>query len=233
MTVYEITVRIYLYESIKVSNIQGTIVRFVDTYLGRDKKFAEYHEEKVPKCYTTDLLYPIEKGMCEYKGDNMYAFRIRTVSEELASYLLSGIADHKTDQIKGLARTVKTIPHKHISTLYSLTAFTLKDAEKRGYWRDFMTFSEFEKMLKESIVHQYELYTQEHVDEDFQLYDQIELKNKCAIGVPYKGIKILSDKVSMQISDNETAQKIAYFLLGSGLGIHGSRGFGFLGYRFL
>lgn len=233
VTAYEITVRIYLSESIKSSNIQAEIVKFVDTYLGNEKKFAEYHEEKTPKCYTMDLLYPIERGGGEYEGGNLYQFRIRTVSEELASYLLSGIADHKTDQMKGLARTVKTIPHRHISSVYTLTPIVLIDSEERGYWRDCMSFPAFEEMLKKSIVHQYEMFTGEQVDQDCPLYDQIELKNKGPIGVPYKGITLLCDKVSLQVSDNETAQKVFYYLLGSGIGTKGSRGFGFLGYRFL
>lgn len=233
VTVYEITIRIYLNESIKVSNIQAEIVKFVDSYLRNDKKFAEYHEEKVPKCYTMDLLYPIEKGRFEYKGDNVYQFRVRTVSEELASYLLSGIADHKTDKIKGLARTVKIIPHRHISSVYTLTPAILIDADSRCYWRDCMSFSSFEEMLKKSMIHQYETYTGEQIDPDCPLYDQIELKNKGPIGVPYKGITLLGDKLSLQVSDDETSQKVMYYLLGSSLGTKGSRGFGFLGYRFL
>ena len=233
MKVYEITIRIYMIKSIKVSDMQRVITHFIDSYLNKDEVFAKFHQEKTPKCYTMDLPYPIEKGMQEYKGDNVYQFRIRTISEELLYYLMSGIAEHRTEEIKGLIRTVKVIPHRHISSIYSLTPVILVDAEERGYWRDVMSFSEYEEMLKKSIIHQYEVYTGEKIDQECQLYDQIELKNKTAIGVPYKGIKLLGDKLSMQVSDNETAQKVAYYLLGSGLGSKGSRGYGFLGYKFL
>lgn len=233
MQVYEITVRIYLPENIKVSDMQGAISHFIDSYLNKNEVFSKFHQENVPKCYTMDLPYPIEKGMYEYKGDSIYQFRIRTIKEELSSYLLSGIAKHSTEEIKGLVRTVKVIPHKHIASIFSLTPVVLINAEGKGYWRDIMTFSEYEEMLKKSIIHQYEVCTGERVDQDCMLYDQIELKNKCAIGISYKGIKLLGDKLSMRISDNDTAQRIAYYLLGSGLGSKGSRGFGFLGYKFL
>lgn len=233
MEVYEITVRIYIANSIKVSDMQGVIAHFIDSYLSKDELFAQFHQEKRPKCYTMDLPCPVEKGMQEYQGDKIYQFRIRTISGELSSYLLSGIAEHRTEEIKGLVRTVRVIPHKHISTVYTLTPVVLVDPEGRGYWRDIMSFSEYEEMLKKSIIHQYEAYTGEKIDQGYALYDQIELKNKCGIGVPYKGIALLGDKLSMQVSDNETAQRIAYYLLGSGLGSKGSRGFGFLGYRFL
>lgn len=233
MEVYEITVRIYIANSIKVSDMQGVIAHFIDSYLSKDELFAQFHQEKRPKCYTMDLPCPIEKGMQEYQGDKIYQFRIRTISGELSSYLLSGIAEHRTEEIKGLVRTVRVIPHKHISAVYTLTPVVLVDPEGRGYWRDIMSFSEYEEMLKKSIIHQYEACTGEKIDQGYALYDQIELKNKCGIGVPYKGIALLGDKLSMQVSDNETAQRIAYYLLGSGLGSKGSRGFGFLGYRFL
>lgn len=233
MEVYEITVRIYLPKNIQVPDMQGAISHFIDSYLNKNEVFAQFHQEKAPKCYTMDLPYPIEKGMREYKGDNIYQFRIRTINEELSSYLLSGIAEHSTQEIKGLVRTVKAIPHRHITGIYALTPVVLINAEGKGYWRDIMSFPEYEEMLKKSIIHQYEVCTGERIEQDCTLYDQIELKNKCAIGVPYKGIKLLGDKLSMQVSDNDTAQRIAYYLLGSGLGSKGSRGFGFLGYKFL
>lgn len=233
MEVYEITVRIYIPKSIKVSEMQGLISHFIDSYLNKNEVFAEFHKEKKLKCYTMDLPYPLEKGMCEYQGDKNYQFRIRTTNAELSSYLLSGIAEHRTEEILGLVRTVKTIPHRHIASVYTLTPVVLVDAKGRGYWRDIMSFEEYEEMLKKSIIHQYEVCTGEEIEQDCSLYDQIELKNKCAIGIPYKGITLLGDKLSMQVSDNETAQKVMYYLLGSGMGSKGSRGFGFLGYRFL
>lgn len=233
MNVYEITVRIYLPKSIKVSNMQQVITYFVDSYLNKNETFAQFHQERIPKGYTMDLPYPINKGMSEYKGDDIYQFRIRTINEELASYLTGGIAEHKTEEIKGLVRTIKTIPRRQIASVYTLTPVVLIHAEGKGYWRDVMSFPEYEEMLKKSITHQYERCTGEKVDMDCPLYDQIELRNKRGIGIPYKGIKLLGDKLSMQISDNETAQKVAYYLLGSGLGSKSSRGFGFLGYKFL
>lgn len=233
MKVYEITVRIYITKNIKVSDMQGVITHFIDSYLNKGEGFAGFHQEKRPKYYTMDLPYPIEKGIQEYKGDSIYQFRIRTISEELLSYLLSGIAEHSTEEIKGLVRTVKVIPRRHISGVYTLTPVILVDTEGRGYWRDVMSFSEYEEMLKKSIIHQYEVCTGEKIDQECPLYDQIALKNKTAIGIPYKGITLLGDKLSIQVADNETAQRVAYFLLGSGLGSKGSRGFGFLGYKFL
>lgn len=168
-----------------------------------------------------------------YKSDQIYQFRIRTLDKELLSYLLDGIADYKTDSIKGLTRTVKQIPHRPIASVWTLTPVVLKNADGKGYWRDCMSFEEFEQELTASLIHQYEQYTKEEIRKDISLYNQIELKSKCAVGVPYKGITLLGDKLSLQIAENETAQKVMYFTLANGMGTMGSRGLGFLGYRFV
>lgn len=230
MRVYEISIKFYLVKDIAVSLIYGELTKYIDSYLAQDKYFYELHRGRGIKGYSFDLPIKIEKGMKVYKGDQIYQFRIRTVDKELLSYFMDGIADFRTDAVKGLARTVKQIPCKHISNIYSLTPVLL--GNDKGYWRDCMSFEEFEQELTASLVQQYEKYTNEKLEGQFSVYDQIELKSKCAIGVPYKGITLLGDKLAMQVSDNENAQKVIYFALANGLGLKGPRGFGFLGYRF-
>ncbi len=57
--------------------------------------------------------------------------------------------------------------------------------------------------------------------------------NKKPIATKYKDISILGDKIKFMISDNEQAQKIVNFALGTGLGEMNSRGLGFINYRYL
>ena len=71
------------------------------------------------------------------------------------------------------------------------------------------------------------------IDEDFDLYTMIELKNKKPIAMEYKNIKLLGDKVQIQVADNKRAQDLWYFALGVGLGEMNARGCGFLNYRWL
>lgn len=231
MFVYEITIKIYITIDIPISLIYGELTKYIDGYLGQNEYFCEFHRRKGLKGYCFDLPIKIEKGMKAYKSGQIYQFRIRTVDKKLLSYLLDGVADYKTDSIKGLTRMVKQIPHRPIASVYSLTPVVLKNDD--GYWRDRISFEEFEQELIKSLCHQYEEYTGEKIEENIVLYNQIELKSKCAVGVPYKGITLLGDKLSMQVADNETAQKVMYFTLANGMGTMGSRGLGFLGYRFV
>ena len=192
----------------------GKLNKFIDGYLAQNEQFNEFHRRKSIKGYNFDLPIKIEKGMKAYKHDQIYQFRVRTVDKELLSYLMDGLADYRTDAIKGLTRTVKQIPRKQIASVYSLTPVVLKN--DKGYWRDCMSFEDFERDLG---------------SENTKLYHQLELKSKCAVGVSYKGITLLGDKLSMQVSDDENAQKVMYFALANGMGTMGARGLGFLGYR--
>lgn len=233
MIVYEITVKIFFTEEIPVSLASGELARYIDSYLAKDMRYYDLHYSNTIKGYSFDMPSRIEKGMKVYKGDQIYQFRIRTVNQDLASYLMGGIADHKTNAIKGLTRTIKQIPRKPIASVLTLTPFILKNANNKGYWRDCMSFEEFERELSASLIGQYERYTGEEVEKDIALYDQIELKSKCAIGISYKGITLLGDKLSVQVSDNETAQKVFYFALANSMGCMGARGQGFLAFRFV
>ncbi len=233
MELYEITIKIYIIKDVPVPMIYGVMANYIDSYLVKDKHFHEFHKGQKVKGYCFDLPVKIEKGMKLYKGDQVYQFRIRTVDKELLAYLMDGIADHQTDRIKGLVRTVRQIPDRPISSVYALTPIILKSPGGAGYWRDNRSFEAFEQELTSGLIHQYEVYTGEKVKENLTLYDQIELKSKCAIGVLYKGITLLGDKIAMQISDDEEAQKVIRFALANGAGTMSPRGMGFLGYRFL
>ncbi|EGT4139151.1 CRISPR-associated endoribonuclease Cas6, partial [Clostridium perfringens] len=69
--------------------------------------------------------------------------------------------------------------------------------------------------------------------EDFPLFNSLEFNNKKPIAIKYKNIKILGDKLTLNISDDELSQKIAYMSIGVALGECNSRGYGFLNYRYL
>ena len=71
------------------------------------------------------------------------------------------------------------------------------------------------------------LIIKKKIDEDFDLYTVIELKNKKPIAMEYKSIKLLGDKVQIQVADNKRAQDLWYFALGVGLGEMNARGCGF------
>ena len=83
------------------------------------------------------------------------------------------------------------------------------------------------------MIKKYNEFTGENIKEDFPLFNSLEFNNKKPIAIKYKNIKILGDKLTLNISDDELSQKISYMCIGVGAGECNARGCGFLNYRWL
>ena len=110
---------------------------------------------------------------------------------------------------------------------------TVPDRTDRQNWKKCISFEQYEERLKSNLIKKYNRLTGEKMNEDFDLYRQIELKNHKPIAVPYKGRKLLGDKICLQAAENEQAQALLYMALGTGLGEMNARGCGFANYRYL
>lgn len=230
MNVYEITLKVYLLKSINVEEAQQKIAELIDKSLAKNSEFLDLHNKNIFKNYCFNSFYPIDKSGI-YKVDNVYTVKLRTISKELGQYLNNVLSNEYTDYIKGLVTDIRIIPKKHIEKIYSITPLILKNDD--GYWKNFLSFEEFEKRIKENLIKKYNLINNEKLDENFDLYTFIEIKNKKPIATSYKGKRILGDKINIVISDDIRAQKLAYMALGTGVGEMNARGQGFVNFRWL
>ena len=231
MKVYEYKVKLLLKEDIHYEKLVTVLNYFIDSALSRDEELQKYHNEKHYKGYVHDFLYPVEKEGV-YKKNHYYTMRIRSIEKNLIQYFISNCSFHETTELIAMGGEVSIVPEKMIKRIYSITSVIVKNDEK-GYWKNYMSLEEFEKRLKDNLMKKYKLFVDEDLDENFMIYDCIEFKNKVPVKVPYKNIHLLGDKISIEIAQNERAQKIAYLALGTGVLENNSRGFGFMNYEYL
>lgn len=230
MKVYQIRMKLYLLKDIPLSHARTQITYFLDQGLIKGEVFSEFHQQNKYKNYCYDLLYPGEKGQL-YKKDQCYTLTVRTIDYKLAKHVSEVCIHEHTEYIKGLTAEVQIIPMKHINTLYTLTPAIIKD--ENGYWKEHMSLEMFENRLKSNLIKKWNQFEQTKLDEAFQFYTHIEFLNNCPVAEVYKNVKLLGDKISLQIADNDTAQQLAYMSLGTGIAEMNSRGFGFVNYRWL
>lgn len=230
MQVYQIRIKLYMLTDISLNRIQTKLTAFIDKGFQTKKELLQLHEENKFKNYCYDLPYPVEKDKI-YKKGKIYTVTIRTIDSELTKYFQEECVNTYTDEMKGLTSEIRIIPKKIIDSLYTLTPVILKN--DRGYWRKYMRLEEFEEQLKVNLIKKWNTFTGEKLPEDFQLYTFLEFLNETPIPMEYKNVKLLGDKIRLQISDNETAQKLAYMALGTGLLSMNSRGAGYVNYRWL
>ena len=230
MKVIQIRIKILLKENIHVSDIQPKVCGLIDYSFSKRKELLDMHNENKYKFYCFDFPYPAERDQV-YKKGKIYTLTIRTVDFDLAEFFSNSLLDVQTRFIKALSSEVKILPQKPIEKIYSLTPAIIKN--DTGYWRDNMSMDDYEKRLKENLIKKYNIIADTKMDEDFKLFDKIELKNRKPISVKYKKIKLLGDKVNLYIADNDRAQALAYMAIGCGIMEMNSRGCGFVNYKYI
>ncbi len=228
--IMQIRLRIYLLKEIPLPQMQREISALLDQELMKSEKFAVLHQENKFKLYTYDLPYPTAENKI-YAKDHIYTLTIRTVDPELAVYFAEQAVNGYTEAIKALSSEIKVIPQKHIELLYTLTPALLKC--ERGYWKDTLSVEGYEERLKVNLLKKWRQFTGEKPAEDFELFTGIEFLNKMPVSQCYKNIHLLTDKLRLYIAENQMAQNLAHFAIGTGIGEMNSRGFGFCNYRWL
>lgn len=230
MRVFQIRIKLYMLKDIKAEKIQTKVTAFMDKSFAENEELLRMHEKNTFKYYNMDLPYPLEQDKV-YKKGKIYTVTVRTLDERLAKYFYEVCVNGFTEEIKGLTAEIRILPQKIIETLYTLTPVILKDND--GYWRTHMAVKDFEERLKINLIKKWNTFTGEKLSEDFQFYTMLEFLNEAPIVMEYKNIKLLGDKIRLQIADNETAQKLAYLSLAAGIGEMNSRGAGFVNYRWV
>lgn len=230
MKVYQIRVKVYLLQNIKIIDTQTEIAKFIDGAMAKDERFLDLHQRNEFKNYCFDSFYPTENDKV-YKSGEIYTFTLRTAKGDLADFLTKSLANYFNNSIKGLTTEVKIIPKKFIEKIYTLTPIIIKT--ESGYWKGNLSIDDFEKRIRENLIKKYNEINNTKIEEDFELYNSIEFKNKKPVSVNYKNIKLLGDKICINISSNPVAQELAYLSLGTGVGEMNSRGLGYVNYRYL
>ena len=136
-----------------------------------------------------------------------------------------------TKELKGLIIKEKEIKYRYIDKLVSVTPTIIKT--ENGYWRENITLEEYENRLKLNIIKKYNSIFNEKIDENIDLFNFIDFKNKVPLKVKYKNINLLGDKLTLGIAKNETAQKLAFLCLSVGLGEMNARGFSYMNPRWV
>lgn len=232
MLVYELSLKLKCRKELVYSEAAARIAQLLNKALCMDEKFLAFHEDcKDFKFYCFDLPYPCEPDG-KYKVGKGYNLRLRTVKEELAEYFLGTLCGLDTESLRCVHVDIRILPKKSIERIYSLTPLVLKNYPD-GYWRDCMTTREFENRFFANLVKKYKLLTGNELDENFELYEQLRIKNQKPIRVSYKGVGLLGDKLELAAAKNETAQELLYMALGAGIGENNAIGCGFLNFRWV
>ena len=230
ITVYELKIKIYLLENLKLEDVGIELSSLVDKSFLASEKYKKIHKEKGYKHYSVGGILPVERDRV-FKKDGIYEFQVRTPSKDIKDYLKTNLVNEFSKNTKVLVINDKIIPKNLFKKIYSLTPVIAKFPE--GYWKGKVSFEKYEDRIKNNLIKKYNNFTGKKIKEDFQLYERIELNNKYPIPLKYKNIKMLGDKITLYIGSDERAQELAYFAIGAGLLEMNPRMCGFVGYKYI
>lgn len=228
--VKELEIKVYLTKSLDNIKSLEEISKLIDQTLSKDKEYLKFHKEIKYKNYNFSSFFPIERSKIYLEG-NIYTFRLRTIDQELINFLNYKMLNEYTKFIKVLGIKEKNVPKKHIEKIYSITPALIKLDE--GYWRDIINMDSYEKRIKENLIKKYNDFFNIKMNEDFELFTRIQFDNRKPIGMSYKNIKLLGDKLTLMINDNENAQKLSYLALGTGILENNARGYGYCNFKWI
>ena len=225
LDVFQIRCKILPKKELLWEVLQQALIQFMDSSLFFDESIGELHHQRRFKFYCFDQLYPMESNKI-YQVGKPYTLTIRTIKKDLAIYFDRVLSHHESALLQGKSTEIRTVPYRPIDRLYSITPVVLKN--DKGYWRDWMTLSEYENQLFINLVKKYNESTGKKLDENFTWTNSITFSNRKPIAVKQKNIILLGDKLELKISEHSSAQILAHFALGVGLGGNNARGSGFV-----
>lgn len=230
MKVWELKLKIYLKKDIPMEENQIKISEILDNCLSKDQELLNFHQSNQYKNYTFSSFYPIEDNKIYLVG-KIYTVTIRTVEERLMRHFQKYLDNESSKTLKAITIEIKIIPKKYIERIYSITSVVAKF--ENGYWRTNESIETFEKRLKDNLIKKYNRFTNKEIDEGLDLFTFMKFDNKKPIATKYKNIKMLGDKITLHIAENNLAQELAYFALGTGLLEMNGRGYGYVNYKWL
>jgi CRISPR-associated endoribonuclease Cas6 len=241
MKYFELKCLAFIKKNIELKESFDILSSYINFSLTKDEELKKLHEEKNFKNYCFGNFYPIEKDKV-YKAGKTYEFIIRSLDEEfiykLQKYLRENI---NNSYLQVLQTTKKEVKQFFISELYTVTPTitTVKDENGKSiFWtvdRD-GDILKLQKQLQDNLLKKYENFYNEKLEPTQNFIQLLEIKNQKPQSIYFtkksdeKQIKVrlFGNKFKIVPNEDEVSQKLAFIVLGCGLGEKQSYGGGFV-----
>ena len=236
MNFYELKCKVYIKQDIKFFDVYEHISKYISFCIAKDREFYYLHKSNSFKFYTFDSFYPISKDKI-YKKDNLYSFRIRTISKKLADFLNTNLKKNiNNSSFLVVDIMIDTVLYSFVKELYTLTP-TIITTKDLTYWtiQKNGDINLLIQSLHNNLVKKYITYYKKLIKTDYNFIKSLELKNKEPVVIKItknsKSIKLFGNKFRIIPNDDELSQKLAFLAIGAGLGEKNSYGGGFCIYK--
>lgn len=188
-----------------------------------DETLKMKHQENTFKLYVFSLPAPLETDKT-YRSGRAYVFRIRSFDLHFLLAIKS-IMRNEDCGIKVMTSNITPNPYKRISELTSLTPVVSTINKK--YWTSDDGILVLRDKIFSNACRKAKIVFPGFKEPDENFIDGISQLNNKIIVVKYKKASIFGAKVKLIIKEDETAQKLAYTIMGAGILEKNSIGLGY------
>ncbi|SFA71851.1 CRISPR-associated endoribonuclease Cas6 [Clostridium frigidicarnis] len=215
MNFVELTVTVLLSNDIYFSNSGYIIGKNINKSMLLSDRLKELHPKKEYKNYVFNSFYPLEKEKT-YKKDKLYIFKIRGLDKELMKEMQECLKKLKSNDFNIISVAENEVYQEFIKDLYTVNPVIVTVDNKP--WLQGDNLELFKNRLEDNLEKKYKSFFNKEINIKDKFIKNIEFKNRMPMGFNYKGIKLLGNKVRIEIQDNELAQDIAFLAMAIGLG---------------
>ncbi|GAA0182532.1 CRISPR-associated endoribonuclease Cas6 [Clostridium sediminicola] len=215
MKYIELTTTVMLKRQIYFADSGYIIGKNINKLMLLDKELKELHPKKDYKNYVFNNFFPLEKDKF-YKKNKLYIFRIRGLNLEFMQKVYSCLQILDSDDFEVISVAKNEIEQKCIKELYTVTPMIVTEDNKPWLQNDDLEL--FISRIEANLEKKYKSFFNEDIDIKGRFIKSLSFKNRVPMYFNYKGIKLLGNKVSIQIQNNEEAQKIAFLATAVGIG---------------
>ncbi|WP_032123134.1 CRISPR-associated endoribonuclease Cas6 [Clostridium amazonitimonense] len=215
MNYFELTITVLLNRNIYFADSGYVIGKNINKIMLLDESLKEFHPKKEYKNYVFNSFFPLEKDKT-YKKDNLYIFKIRSLDYEFCEKMYKLSPYLKSDDFKVISADIKEINKKTLKEIYTITPLIITIDNKPWMQNDDLNL--FKERLEINLEKKYKNFYNEDISAKDKLINNITFKNRVPMYYNYKNIRLLGNKISISIHDNEDAQKLAFLALAVGLG---------------
>ena len=180
-----------------------------------DEKLKKIHLKKTYKNYVFNNFYPLEKDKV-YKEDKLYIFKIRGLDCDFMRKLHNCLQKLKSKDFNIVSVAENEINQKYIKELYTITPMIITINDKP--WLQDNDLNLFKDRLEANLEKKYKNLYNEDINLKGRFIRSIKFRNRLPMYFNYKSIRLLGNKVSIEIQDNKEAQNAAFTAMGAGLG---------------
>jgi CRISPR-associated endoribonuclease Cas6 len=214
MQYFELICTAYLIKDIYFDEANEITGKCIVNGMSLDRDLLSIHQDKGYKFYVYDSLYPRELDKT-YKKGRIYVFKIRSIDKVFLWKIAKVITKVTPIYFQIISTELKTYNQFFINELYTVTPAVLTVDNR--FWTRGDSIELLTRRIEDNLIKKYQDYYEETLELSENFIQGIEFKNYKPIGLKYKNIRLIGNKFSILVSEDEISQKLAFTALGTGL----------------